>query len=320
MVNASWHALERRALSNDGVFNLREARQEGVSLRQLERRTENGLLTYLHPSVYKIASYPETHRSRMRAAQRWVENVGWLSHRSAGELLEIDGCPKGCTEVSAYGGGRRSGRGVIVHRLLNSDRPKLQQRRDGFLISSPDRTLLDLCAVLPYRLADRAAEDLLRRQLISIDSMISTVMMYGGRGRNGSRNFRRIVDRKDDRDGAVRNKFESKMLRILKETGEPFVPDHDIPYAGGFHTVDFALTPLRLGIECHSMRWHRGEEKWRKDITRHRRLASLGWEILYFTWWEVIEEPQMVRAEIQKALKSSSRTTETVVSEEDLGA
>ena len=92
------------------------------------------------------------------------------------------------------------------------------------------------------------------------------------------------------------------MLAILMRVqSEDLVSDH--PVTGTNYRLDFAYPALRLGIETHGLRWHFGEERWKRDLRRDRRLAQLGWEILYFSWDDVHLEPGRVEQEVRGFLR-----------------
>lgn len=69
---------------------------------------------------------------------------------------------------------------------------------------------------------------------------------------------------------------------------------------------------MKLGIEGHSLGWHFGEERWKKDLRRDRRLSVLGWTVLYFVWDDVMLAPRLVEAEVNEALAALSSTSASV--------
>lgn len=66
--------------------------------------------------------------------------------------------------------------------------------------------------------------------------------------------------------------------------------------------LDFFFVEARLGIECHSIKWHLGHEAFKNDVRRHRLIASAGIEVLFFTWDEVTTSPARVEAEVRAAV------------------
>ena len=78
--------------------------------------------------------------------------------------------------------------------------------------------------------------------------------------------------------------------------------------AGGDNArIDFAYPTLMIGIEVLGWRFHQGKTVWERDLARHNRLTTAGWTLLYFTWGDVIERPEWVAGEVQRALGDQQR-------------
>ena len=111
----------------------------------------------------------------------------------------------------------------------------------------------------------------------------------------------RLVMGRDDRDERVRSIFESRMLAILRRIREHrVVPNFEVRVSGDRYFLDFFFPAARLGIECHSFRWHIGQHN--ADARRDRRIRSVGIEILYFTWDDVCFHADKVEREIRSAI------------------
>ncbi len=92
------------------------------------------------------------------------------------------------------------------------------------------------------------------------------------------------------------------MLRILRRIGESFIPDHKVEAGGRKFFLDFYIPSAAIGIECHSMKWH-GPSRHNNDARRGRFLASLGIELLYFTFDDLTVRPHEVESELKSAIK-----------------
>ena len=219
-----------------------------------------------------------------------------LSHRSAGELLELDGVPNGFVELVCHAG--RSAYGVTVHRLREEDRPRRMHAK-GFPITQVERTLMDLFAVLPAYSASLALEDALRRQLTTIDRLWELYGDLAKPGRNGCRAMRHDLLRRDHDDGKLASRMEALLLRITKTIPPPkATPQFLVETEGRRYYLDFAYPHVKLGIEAHSIRWHLGNEKAKKDLSRDRNLKRAGWTMLYYPWDDLRFRSDDVRAEI----------------------
>jgi very-short-patch-repair endonuclease len=298
--------VERRAAANFGVIATDEAAALGMNARTIRRRQETGQWVTIFQGVCRLAAAPDTWESRVAAAQAWLGKEALASHRTAAALYGLDGVDQCVVEFSAPSSKRHPS--VKVHRLRGE--PPRARTIKGIRVTSVERTLFDLCAVLAPVRCGRAMDDALRKRLTTIQRL--RVLADDSKNRSGSVVFRRLVDIRDDRDGVVASQLETRLLRILKRLpGYDFVPQLRVDYGHRTYYLDFGFPKHMLGVEGHSIRWHLGEDRHKSDVKRDRHLSLLGWMVLYFCWDEVWFEPAMVEAEIRAALDTSVRPPAT---------
>lgn len=93
--------------------------------------------------------------------------------------------------------------------------------------------------------------------------------------------------------------MEALLLAITRTIPPPTVtPQFLVEADGGRYYLDFAYPHVKLGIEAHSIRWHLGAEKAKKDLKRDRRLKRCGWTMLYYPWDDLRFRSDDVRNEI----------------------
>lgn len=283
-----------------GVIHRSQARREGLSDPQIRGRLARKEWIELHPDTYRLAGSPVTRRMQIMAAFVWGRDC-YVSHVTAGEMWGLDGPPaQRAIELTAFVG-KRPPPGVIVHRLRVADRPPVRMV-DGIAVASIERTIFELSAKLALGRAGLALDDSLRRGLTTLDRCWEAWETFAKRGRKGTRAMKVLLFARDDREGLLRSRLESKMLRILKGIRHRAVPNFKISDGERVAFLDFAFPTQRVGIETHGAIWHHGEERWKKDLRRDRWLKSLGWSILYFSWDDVHLDPSQVRSEIQTFL------------------
>ncbi len=238
------------------------------------------------------------------AAWLWAKE-GFVSHRTAAWLYELDGVTApGRVELSAYTGRSRSG--ILVHRLDRLDAPALRVI-DGIAVSTPERVLFELAGELPLSSAGRLMDDALQKRLTTLDRVWTEWESRGKRGRKGTVALKLLLMGRDDRSGLLRSRLEAKMLTILKRIDHVVaVPNFAVADKERLAYLDFAYPALKIGIETHGARWHRGEEHWKKDLRRDRWLKRLGWTILYYSWDDVHLTPHEVESEIRTFLSLAS--------------
>lgn len=303
---ASIQKVRSRALLRHGILTRVELTGScGLSGSAIDRGIRSGDLVRLHPGIFRLGGHPQTWEGDVLAAQLAGGDGAFSSHRTAGNVYELDGVPERTIEVSVYQS--RPVRGAVVHRLRPHDRPRVRTLNE-LRVACLERTIIDLGAVLPDDLVSDALDDALRRRLTTVDRLKTHLDAAGGSGRNGSSILRRLLAVRDGSDAKVRTSFESKMLWIVRNLPLPAMPNFRLVVGGRTRYLDFAFPPYRLGVECHSARWHRAHRQWLNDIERDRHLAAAGWLILYFAWEEVIGHPQRVLSEISDALRMRGAT------------
>jgi very-short-patch-repair endonuclease len=248
-----------------------------------------------------VAGAVDTKESRILAAVKAAGPDALLSHRSAAELIGLEGIESG-DEIEVVNHTGNELVGVKVHRLRPTDRPRRMFVR-GIPCTRVERILIDLCGWLPRRIVGRALDDALRRKLVTLATLRKELDIVGGRGRRGTKDFRILVATRDRFDSEMRSPFERKMRQILKRIKEyDAIPNFKVRTAKKNRYFDFCYPTLLLGIECHSVGAHLGDEKLKDDAKRDRELGALGYEILYFTWEEVWFEPDSVEREMRAAI------------------
>lgn len=283
-----------------GVVSAEQAQSAGYSRQALWRLVARGLWRRLNSRAYLLPGASRTWLSDLTAACHWGGHDSFASHRSAALVLELEGIEATPPEISLYSG--RQTPGIITHRLRPSDLPRTRVI-NGIRVTSVERTLLDLAGVVPPRVTGLALDDALRRRLTNLDRVWKVWETDGGNGRKGTRKLRILLTMRDHRDSLLATRFEKKMRRILRRIQPAkLVEQCRVQDGTRNYYIDFAYPHALLGIECHSIKWHMGEERFKRDLARDRRLKLLGWTILYFSWDDVVFNPDRVEAEVHAAL------------------
>jgi very-short-patch-repair endonuclease len=284
-----------------GVLTRENLLEAGHTARSIGLRLASGFLEQLHPKVYGLGGSPDTWDKRLLAAYMWARPTGFVSHRSAGALYELDGVPPRAVELSLASSCTTPG--VILHRVPPAELPRL--RSIGLMrVSSVERTILDLAGVLPATRTGRSLDDALRKRLTTLERMWDELEVTGGKGKKGSRILRRLLSLRDDRDGSLESPLEKAALTLLRDPRLPRVTVQFVVSEAGANAprLDFAYPAYLLGVEAHSYRFHSGHPAWSKDWARDNRLKLLGWTVLHYTWDEIHFEKARVVQEIRSML------------------
>lgn len=274
----------------------------GLSPAQIKYRCRAYGWTKVLPQIYRVTGIGDSFASRVAATALWLGTSGHFVSTTAGHLFGLDGvrCPGRITVARTSVPPTPNWLKVI--RLSRTDRPHLRTV-GGRRVPPVERVLLGLAADLPRSDAGRALDDALRRRLTTLDRLNAMLKADAGQGRKGAGVLRSLLETRDLRDEKVRTLFETRMLRILRRVDTFVSADHEVRVTGERFVLDFYLPEVLLGVECHSIRWHLGDEAFKRDVRRHRLISSAGIELLFFTWDEVMTAPARVEAEVRAAVE-----------------
>ncbi len=274
----------------------------GLSPSQISYRCRAYGWTKVLPQIYRVSGTEDSFGSRLAAVALWLGTSGHFVSTTAGYLFGLDGVPCPNRITVARASVPPTPHWLRVIRLSPTDQPHLRTVR-GRRVPPVERVLLNLAAELPRSNAGRALDDALRRRLTTVDRLNAMLETDTGQGRKGVKVLRSLLETRDPRDERVRTLFETRMLRILRAVDTFVSADHEVRVKGERFVLDFYLPEVLLGVECHSIKWHLGDEAFKKDVRRHRLIASAGIELLYFTWDEVMTAPARVEVEVRAAVE-----------------
>ncbi len=68
--------------------------------------------------------------------------------------------------------------------------------------------------------------------------------------------------------------------------------------------IDLAYPERLVAIEDQSFKHHSGRASWELDVEKRQRLEDDGWIVVYVTWSDATERPDLVAARVRRALRS----------------
>lgn len=297
-----------RASRSHGVASRHDLLAAGLSERTLRRRAADGTLAVVAPGVYRAAGVPVTWHQQLLIACLTEGEPALASHRSAAALWGLDGFRPGIVEVTTPLWRRRRRPGVRVHEstdLTASDRTE----RLAIPVTSIERTLIDLGAVVSGHKVEQALDDALRRGITTVDAVRGRFVQVARRGRRGVGVLRPLLYARLATSGPRPGEFERMTMRLLEKAGvAPPVVEHEVRTPSGLFIarVDLAFPEVRVAIECDGHPWHSGRQRRQADLDRQNRVVLAGWTVLRFTWDDVTRRPDVVVQRVRAALASTS--------------
>ncbi len=292
-------ALAATTSRQHGLFTKAQAKALGLQPGYVDRRVQWGDFVAVDHGVYRSALTPSSWHQRLLAACLAGPAVG--SHRSAGVLWRA---PVGVTdplEVTALRHRRRYADDVTWHESYLLDEQSITEI-EGVPVTTAARTVLDLAGVLDANALERVVDDVLRRRLATVTSLVALLERLGPM-RRGATAMQAVLDA---RIGAAipESDLETQFAQLAREHGLP-TPVAQFPVSapdGRRLRIDFAYPDRRVGIELLGAQFHAGPDQWRADTERLGLLAALGWHMLSFSYDQVMQQAAIVVRAIEMAL------------------
>lgn len=282
--------LDELLRRHDGVITLRQARRIGLGQDAVERRVRSGHWRRCAPGVYFVDDRPFTDAARIRAAV-------W----SNGERAVASGLAAAWwTELTQFAPAMVE---VTVPRVSN------HISREGIRLRRRDLLPADVCECRGLRvttLALTVVEAAARRgggpKLLdhALQRRTNLTALWNAHlrntGRHGSPAARRMLTAADDGTRSQAERLLVRLLRTAKITGWRT----NRPVAG--FEVDVLFRDAKVVIEVDGFAFHSDAEVFQRDRNRQNAIALAGYQVLRFTWLDLVEYPERVIAEIRRAV------------------
>ncbi len=262
-------AIARLASRQHSVVSVTQL--TGIHRSAIARRARKGLLHRIHRGVYAVGHTSLSNEGRWMAAVLDCGQGAVLSHRSAGALWRISPLPSS-VEVTVLGpAGRKPRDDIKLHRSLTL-LPSHTTRRAGIPVTKPDRTLEDLKRVLP---SDQFAAALRQAE------------------------FLRLPIGEQLEPDHTRSELESRFLGLCRRHR---LPKPEVNVRVGPFLVDFLWRARRLVVELDGFGAHGTRFAFEADRARDTRLKLMGYDVVRFTWRQIVDGASAVAATLRTLL------------------
>jgi very-short-patch-repair endonuclease len=244
-------------------------------------------------------------RHRLMAGALWLGESSAVSHRAAAIILGLDGIDAAPFEYSTRRRKRSSRPGVVVHEVRSLE-PTETMLRQGFVVTSFARTIVDLAAVVSILRVERALESALRQGSLTLEEL-SEVLSRAPPTTPGRRKLRVLIEKHPGR--ATESDLEAVVSQVFRAARLPEpVRQLRIQDARGHFVAraDYAFPEQRLIIEVDGYGSHSKLADWKRDRARQNALVLLGWIVYRVTWEDAHRRPDEVGRAITKLLEARS--------------
>jgi len=284
------------AAKSHGVVTRDELLRIGATQAQIKSRIARGTLIPIHRGVFRVGHTAASIEARYIAAVKACGPGSLLAGAAAAHLLQLLKRPPSLPEVLTTHHRRPSG--VRARRCRSID------RRDAMTsgripVTTVPRTIVDLAAVLnPPDLA-RAFHEAVVRYRTKPD-VVERVL---ARRHNwpGARDLRRVIH--GDEPVSL-SRLESAFIAVVRRARLPLPETNRL---AGSHYVDCRWPAHRVTVELDGYRSHDTRHAWERDRQREREARSRGDEFRRYSWFDVVEDPEPMLADLRGLLTRQLR-------------
>jgi hypothetical protein len=292
------------AARQHSLIGREQALAYGMTPGQIDARVRRKRWDIAARGVYRIPGSVPTWEQRLLTAVLASGSSALASRRSAAALWRLAGFGPGPVEVTQRRGpsSRNPRPGLHDSRFLP---PAHGRVVDGIPVTSPERTLLDLCGYVHPLRAERALDNALAMDLTTLHQLGLMLAETGRRGRRGTALLRRVLAVRTADYVPPASELEALLLAVLTAAGVA-LPDRQARIGGTqapAGRVDFVYRQARLVIEADSRRHHSAWLDVQADHRRDLLLAAAGWTIVRVNWHQLLADPDLFVAAIQAKLR-----------------
>lgn len=283
-----------------GLITHGQATGKNATPKQIRTRLRTGRWVRVSRTVYRLAGVAVTWQQKLLAVLLASPRTT-ASHRSAGVIWELDGIKQTFPEVAVAPGRPVRGVRARVHQIALDAGETTE--KDGFRVTTPLRTLMDLSVSVSAAKLERAIDDALRRKLVTHNDLQQATFAMAGRP--GVTRWRAAVADVLPDTEKHQSRRETLLARTLRRAKLP-LPDAqaEVRLRGRIFHIDFAYVDRRIAIEYDGYLSHTGRDAFESDAARFNALQAAGWRIVRITSAEMRRSGAGAVAEISDALEA----------------
>jgi len=298
-------ALAELATKQYGLVSSAQLRELGVPRSTVARRIEGGRWWRVRPNVIQVGPVAPSFRARLMEAVLAIPGSA-ASHIAAGHLWDVRYLGPRVVELTAPPNAAHVLDGT-VHRYQDLGAPWVVERH-GIPTTTPERTVLDLGAVLGRGRLERVLDGALAAGLVSIPELAAAFDAHLRPGRRGLRRLRPLIVARGDGFIAPQSQLEAAFLAFVRSRGLP-EPVRQHPLAGSvgrIGTVDFAYPEVRVLVELDGRLGHSQVVDFEADRRRDQEAVAIGWRVIRITWRQLHREPDRIERVLRAVLQPTS--------------
>jgi putative AbiEi antitoxin of type IV toxin-antitoxin system len=266
-----------------GFITMAQARALGVHYDSLRRRRKAGSLTERARGVLADAWLEDGFEERVRASVLAAGDNAFASHETAAQLWELPLPQPAQLEITTLIERRPRIADVRLHRsglLVERDITVVR----AILITTPERTIVDLSSRFSVHQLGRMTDDALRRRITTLWRIRATAERLPRAPGRSPKKLGELLDRRlpgvDERESLL----EDFVFAALRRFGLPLpVCQHKVVVKGVPRRIDCCYPDDWLALETLGFEFHGLRARWDDDALRGNELQLAGFRVLHFT-------------------------------------
>lgn len=267
----------------------------GVPRTSIEHSLRRGRIYRTFTAVYAVGHRALPPLWREMGAVLACGDGTFVSRHCAGAVWKVRPPASAEVEVTVPYGRSARRAGIRIHRAKGID-PRDLTEHDGVPITTPAFTLLEVARDLTFEQFERAFDDALTKEVMSLAEARDTLTRH--EGYPGARLFA-VFARPEHELQITRSKAEQLMKALLRNTG---LPTPVLNLRRGRIIPDFVWRREKVIVEIDGYRTHGTRKAFESDRARDAKLAAQGWIVLRFTWRQLTEAPELVLVRLAQTL------------------
>lgn len=242
--------LDHLAGHQYGLLTIEQLRTQGLTRRQIEHRMALGRYVSVRPGMLRMEGSPISKHQAWLAAILAAGGHVVLSHATAAEAWSLRGFDSSDAIDLLTTGSRPQLVGVRAHHTISL--PRGDHTVLHYIpVTTPERTLVDACGLVPFITLERACDDALRRRLIHLPRLVRCVQAVPLSGRRKIRPVRALLAERVPGYDAGGSDAELNVMKILKRAGISPLPkqQYRVSIRGRTYILDYAWPDTRVAIE-----------------------------------------------------------------------
>lgn len=209
--------MERLVKAQHGVIRREQALVAGLTESEIDGLVRSGKWKSVHREVYLVGT-DEGWLSKLSAAVHRCAGVA--GYRSSAGVWMMDGFDKGVDCLDVITCRSLSLDKVNVHRVKRLD-PKWLRTRNGILVTSPVKTLLDLGSVVHLDHVEGAMDHCLRKGWTTWKELEAVAAAAPKRGSAGAATLREILRLREGQKVHTDSLLETRFNQLVRYGGLP---------------------------------------------------------------------------------------------------